>query len=513
MPSVASPPSRRALPNAHAWALTAILAGSLALRLAAALPLAPFQDEALYWWGARSAEPSFCPHPPGAYLLVWAGTQVFGDSLLGLRVGTLACGTAAVLLAYLMGRELHGPAAGLWAAAMFAFCPAMAGAGAVASPDSLIIFLWLLCAWAVWRGISRPSAGWWGLAGLALAAGLYTKYMMVLALPGAFLALCASAQGRRALRTPWPWAAAAGGLALFLPVFIASEWTHGWPAVRYHLLSRHQWSPSWQRVAYYAATAAAAYSPLLWVGTLATLAAAARVAWRGEARAGWLAGFGLVPIAFFLLPRIVTKHSMIQVQWDAFAYAVGLVALGGTVAGAAHGRAGGRWRRGLGAAALAVAGLSAAAVLVGLLVPKAPLALGLRPPGLQRVGWRELAARLTTAGRASETIITDTFATAMTLGFHLGRREGIYTLDAPRNERYGLVEQLKAWRMDEACMLAERGGQDALYVHEHDCFSRCKCAIEPMRVRQLFSEVQLIDSVALSHGGQMAKCFHIYRVR
>ncbi|MBM4038646.1 MAG: glycosyltransferase family 39 protein [Planctomycetes bacterium] len=503
----------RGWPGSHAWALVAILVGSLALRLAAALPLAPFQDEALYWRGARPAELSFCPHPPGAYLLVWAGTQVFGDSLLALRAGSLAFGTGAVLLAYLLGRELYGRMAGLWAAAMLTLCPAMAGAGAVATPDGLLIFLWLLCAWAAWRGIRRPSPGWWCLGGLALAAGLYTKYMMVLALPAGFLALCASAQGRRVLRTPWPWAAAAGGLALFLPVFLASEWSRGWPAVRYHLLARHDWSPSWQGLTHFVATHAAAYSPLLWVGALGALAAAARAAWRGEARAGWLAGFGLLPIAFFLLPRLVTKQAMMQVQWDSFGYAVGLVALSGVVAGPWEAPVRSRWRRGVGAAALAIACLATALVLVGILAPRVPLAMGLRPPGLQRLGWRELAARLATPEHATEVIVTDTFATAMTLGFHLGRRKDIYVLQHPRNQRYGLVEQLRTWRMDEARMLADLRGREALYVHEHDCFDRCDCATEPQRLRKLFQTVSPVDTVALFHGGQMMKCFRIYRVR
>ena len=62
---------RHALLRSHAWALAAILAGSLALRLAAAVPLDLFQDEALYWWGAGKPELSFCPRPPGAASLGW----------------------------------------------------------------------------------------------------------------------------------------------------------------------------------------------------------------------------------------------------------------------------------------------------------------------------------------------------------------------------------------------------------------------------------------------------------
>jgi hypothetical protein len=139
--------------------------------------------------------------------------------------------------------------------------------------------------------------------------------------------------------------------------------------------------------------------------------------------------------------------------------------------------------------------------------------MGLRPPGLNRLGWRELAERFATREYAAELIVTDTFGTAMALSFHLGRREDLCTLAHERNERYGLVEQLSRWRMDEAHLLAERRGRDALYVHEHACFDRCDCAAEPPRVKQLFREVTPVDTVSLSHGDRMMKCFHIYRLR
>lgn len=391
-PKAERPPPAPRLPAG--WGLAAIVAASLALRLAVALPMDIFQDEALYWWGARPAELSFSPQPPGVYLSVLAGTGVFGDTLLGLRAATLLLGTGTVVLVYLLGRELYGPRAGLWAAAFFVFCPLLTGSGAAATPDGLVLFFWLLCAWAVWRAVRSPGPGWWALAGLALVLGLYSKYMMVLAFPAAFVALIASPQGRRGLRTPWPWAAAGAALALFLPVFLGWQASHGWPATRYHLAARHEWAPSAKRAASYVLNHAASYSPVLWAGAIGALVAAARAAWRGEARGALLAGFGLLPIAFFLPPSVGTKNLMVQMHWAAFGYAVGLVALGGVVAG------GGRWRRRLGVAALGVGGLATAAILVGIFCPRLPLAFGMRPPGHRLLPWRELAERLVERGLA-----------------------------------------------------------------------------------------------------------------
>jgi len=495
------------------WLVIAIAAASLALRLAMAVDMDVFQDEAYYWWGAQWGLMGFCPHPPGTSVAVWAGTQAFGDTLLGLRVGSLAWGTGAIVLACALGRELYGPRAGLWAAALLAACPLFMGIGAITTPDSLLVFLWLLFLWSVRRAATGGGGRWWLLSGLVLAAGLYTKYIMVLALPAAFVALIATREGRGALRTPWPWAAAGIGLALFLPVFAAWNWSLGWPSIRYHLVSRHIWDPEWERVGRYVLTHAGALSPVLFVAALGALLAAARAWRRGDARGPWLLAFGAFPILFFLPPSVLTEHQLMQVQWDEFGYAVGMVALGGIVGGEAAPRM--RWRRLLGAGALALACLESAVLLIGLLWPAGCVALGVRPPGLQQFGWREAARRVQAvqAREKAEFIATDSFAAAMSVGFHLGRRDGIYTLPHPRNERYGLVEQLDAWRMDAAHLVREHRGRDGLFVREDRCYDRCECGKEPRTARQFFREVRLVDAEKVFVGGKMMRCIQLFRAR
>jgi hypothetical protein len=202
-----------------------------------------------------------------------------------------------------------------------------------------------------------------------------------------------------------------------------------------------------------------------------------------------------------------------QVQWDELGYAVGMVALGGIVGGETA--PGMRWRRLAGAGALALACLESVALLAALLWPAGCVALGVRPPGLQQLGWRQAARRVQAvqAREKAEFIATDSFAAAMSLGFHLGRREGIYTLPHPRNEVYGLVEQLSAWRMDAAHMVREHRGRDGLFVREDRCYDRCECGKEPKAARQFFRDVALLDTEAVLVGGKRVRAFQVFRAR
>lgn len=487
---------------------------SLAGRFVAATRLEVFQDEALYWWGAQARPLSFSPHPPAAYLMVRLGTMVFGNTLLGLRAGSLVWGTAAIVLAYALGRDLYGARAGVWAAGFMAASPIFAAAGAATTPDGLLTALWLLFVWATWRSAAGGGAGWWGLGALALAAGLYTKYMMVLAPPALLLALCGSPQGRRALRTPGPWAALAVGVSLFAAQFLRWNVAHGWASLRYHLESRHAWSLSWKSGGQYVLGHLGALSPLLCALVIGALVCEARAWRRGNPRAAWVLAFGAMPILFFLPPSVFTASSLLRVQWDLVGYAVGTIAAGALMAGWGQGPPGRRWLRPLGIGALALAGMLTGATLVGLVYPTATEALGIRPLTLRRLGWRQLAARVQDVKRetAADFVVTDSFRTALSLGYYSGQRDGIYTLLDSASKRYGLNEALRSWRMDESHMVKERLGQSGLYVEEHTCVRRCNCGQEPERIGQFFRQVSRVEALPVFLEERVLRCFRIYRV-
>src|ERR1700755_1838146 len=63
--------------------------------------------------------------PPVFYALAWVWTQLVGTGEFGLRSISAAAGVASVPVAYLIGVELRGRRAGLWAAALVAVNPMM----------------------------------------------------------------------------------------------------------------------------------------------------------------------------------------------------------------------------------------------------------------------------------------------------------------------------------------------------------------------------------------------------
>jgi len=149
------------------WALVAALAAvSLAVRAVLAARVGIFQDEALYWWLAHDPEFSFCPHPPATPLVVLVGGWVFGHGTVGLRAGSLFFGTLTVVLAALLGRDLYGRKAAVWAAALLAICPLAVAVGCVATPDATLACLW--------RGPRGTPVGAEGCGG-GLRAGRWSR--------------------------------------------------------------------------------------------------------------------------------------------------------------------------------------------------------------------------------------------------------------------------------------------------------------------------------------------------
>ncbi|MCX8038328.1 MAG: glycosyltransferase family 39 protein [Candidatus Sumerlaeia bacterium] len=366
------------------------------------------------------------------------------------------------------------------------------------------------------RPISRnpvPSL-WWLAAGLAMAAGLYAKYMMILAAPAVLLAVGLASCGRLRRAGAGPWIMIGAGLLLFVPVFVVWNMHHDWASVRYHLASRHEWLVRGEEAAIYVAGHAGLHSPLIWLGVFAGFVAAYR-AWRrtGDERAAWVLAFGLLPILFFLVPSVFTRRNLMREHWDAFGYAVGLIGF----AAYATDTTAGVWRRRYASVAAALAALMMAGVAASAIWPALPARLGVRPPARTMLGWQELAEavaaqRLSRSGEVSF-VLTESFPAALCLGFHLNQRTDLYTLDHMRNASYGLVQQLQMWGIDLATLLRDRQGQHALYIFEYRIRKRTGQEDEPTRVFRYFHSVEKIADVDIVRGGKRLRHFGLFLAR
>jgi 4-amino-4-deoxy-L-arabinose transferase-like glycosyltransferase len=209
------------------------MAATLAVRLVAGATGPLSEDEAYYrLWSMRPAFGYF-DHPPMIAWWVWAGRQVAGDTALGVRLLPIVSAGLATLLTFDLARTLGygeriAARAGIWLNATVL----LGVGGQLAVPDQPNVLFWtaaLCCAFRAASGRAVSGrAGWWWLAAGALAGlDCLSKYSALFLAPGVLIWLALSTDGRRALRTPWPWLAAVVALAVFAPN-IAWNADHGW---------------------------------------------------------------------------------------------------------------------------------------------------------------------------------------------------------------------------------------------------------------------------------------------
>lgn len=347
------------------WAVVLI---GLAVRgaLAAAVPLTT--DEAYYVDWARHLAPGYLDHPPLVAWLIAGPLRLFGHHELAVRLPALLLQGGTTLLSASLARALGGPRAAVALALMLQAAPVFSVGAFLVTPDAPLAFGWAGALWAVERAVSR-SPRWWLAVGLFLGLAALAKLhagLLGLALLAASLA---TAEGRRALRTPWPWLAAALALLACAP-FLLWNARHGWATFAFqasHGLRGRSFSPL--RLAGWLGGQAGYVSPLL----LGLAAAAAWRALRSPSRplAPTALAFSALPVAaFFAFSAAFTPGAL--PHWAAPAWLSALILL--ATAGAARVRA-----------ALLVGGAMTALLLVALpVVPRF-----VRGPLDELRGWRE----------------------------------------------------------------------------------------------------------------------------
>ena len=122
------------------------------------------------------------------WLTFWARIAGLPWTLLGLSV------------CFAWGPAIYGPAAGLLAAVLWAFCPATVAHAAQITPDLAAAATGLLAGYAFWRWTRRPEAGPTLTLGLTLGLALSCKFTWVI-LPPLWGLLVVVWFGRQGLRT------------------------------------------------------------------------------------------------------------------------------------------------------------------------------------------------------------------------------------------------------------------------------------------------------------------------
>lgn len=207
--------------------VTTVLLLAVRCWLAARAELLP--EEAYYWTYWKHPALSYFDHPPMVAWVIGAGTRVFGDTEIGVRLGFILLSLGSAYLLHRITRLWFGKSAARVATWLFLLLPAFVAAGLLAFPDGPLVFFWLLTLHAFSRALTTNRPGlWWAVTGLAWGGAMLSKYTAALLGVSALVFLAVSPAHRPWLKRPHPWLALFLAAAAFSPVIL-------WNA-------RHEWA-------------------------------------------------------------------------------------------------------------------------------------------------------------------------------------------------------------------------------------------------------------------------------
>lgn len=196
------------------------LAILLALRilLLAVSPLNLYADEAQYWRWGETLDWGYYSKPPMIAWLIHAVTSVLGNSEWAVRLPAPFLHTLGAVFLFHLGRDMYDGRTGMLAALGYALMPAVILSSAVISTDGVLMPFWCAALYAFWR-LRAGNGGWVSAAGLGLAlgAGLLSKYAMIYFVIGIVLTLLIDRDTRRALFSRYGLVALLVAGAVFAP--------------------------------------------------------------------------------------------------------------------------------------------------------------------------------------------------------------------------------------------------------------------------------------------------------
>ena len=451
-----------------ARALTALAAlTAVRLLVAGCTPLSA--DEAYYWVWSRALQPGYLDHPPMVALWIRTGTMLAGQGAFGIRLlGPFAAALGSVLLARAAedlypGRRLGVPASVLLNATL------LLAAGAVTmTPDTPLLLFWTAALWALARLHATGRPGWWLVVGAATGLALDSKYTAVLLVAGIALWLVGTPQGRRQLRTPWPWAGGALAAACFAPVLWWNA-AHGWASFAKQGGRTGDWRPAEaaRHIGELLAGQLGLGTPLVAVLCAAGVCAAAR-RWRQGTAPALLAALTVPGVLIFVQHALGDR---VQGNWPAILFPAACIAAVAYVPRF--------WRpaAGLGFAIGAVVYLQAATAII-------PLPRKLDPTLIRLGGWDGLARQIAATGAGF--VAADNYGLAAMLAHDLpepvvgtGARWSFFALPAASVARHtGLLvrSRRRAGSPDPAPWLsitpagAATRSRDGVVAEEYDLF-------------------------------------------
>ena len=486
----------------------------VAARLAIAALLDLSAEEAYYWQCGQRPVLGYVGRPPLTAMLVRLGTELLGDTALGVRLPFLLIGSAIPFVIFHLARPLVGSRDAWLAAGITLALPFTTPLGVFAIPDGPLLLWTSLFVLGLERATRTGRFGGWLLAGLSGALGLLTHCRFLLVLAAAFLYLVATPNGRRQWGRPGVWSGLsilAPGLLLELYIILRSQF---YP-VRYQA-GRHSTTLDVEAVAAYLGEQALVVSPLLLLALCTALVGLWQRARRGDDRAALFYIFAGSVLGFFLLASPFEDSGMMTAHWPLPGYLPLLVFLPEVLRRLLGSRPG-LIRRSV---VVLVPGIGTLIVLLSVLEwTTGWIQMGsLRRPFM---GWSVAAEQVrryqnefSLGSDGKLLVVADNYKLGSSLEFRLYSRASVYILDHGRSRRHGRAPQFRLWNIDEVA-LRNRAGEDALVVMQEDEIREGKRADAAWmnHVGSFFERLEPLTElgVKISPDGRKFELFHFYR--
>jgi dolichol-phosphate mannosyltransferase len=209
-------------PQAHTidWKLfgTLLIGYTLLLRLVYLGDIELIQEEAYYWNYAQHMAPGYLDHPPMVALLIHFGTLLFGNTELGVRLGTFLCWFVTAFFTYRLTRTIFNSETAFRGLILVAILPIFFAAALVSTPDAPLIACWSAALYYLYRVLVQNRTQSWYAAGLWLGLGLASKYTIAFLGPAIILFMLVDSSSRKWFIKPQPYIAALLALTVFSPV-------------------------------------------------------------------------------------------------------------------------------------------------------------------------------------------------------------------------------------------------------------------------------------------------------
>ena len=224
---------RDTLPPIEHVILIALSIGMAVLHIATNNRYGFHRDELQFLTDARHLDWGFVAYPPFTPFVEHIGLNLFGLSMIGLRLFSVLAQSVVIYVAGLMARELGGRRLAQFTAAFaVALSPLPIFQGTEFQYSSFDLLWWVLIAYFTIRLLRSENPRWWLAIGAAIGLGLQTKYSITFYIAGV-LAGVALSSARRYLSSKWFYAGVGVALLIFLPNLV---WLVRHDFISYHFL-------------------------------------------------------------------------------------------------------------------------------------------------------------------------------------------------------------------------------------------------------------------------------------